>query len=56
MSFGRYVDPANMSEEPAASVPAVKTKRADSSETSVSVLSPRLSLQSGYLLFLSEGK
>ena len=40
MSFGRYVGHANMSEEPAVSMPFVKTQTLDSSETSVSVLSP----------------
>jgi hypothetical protein len=41
MSFGRYVDLANMSEQPDVSMPAVKTQTVDYSETSVSVLSPR---------------
>jgi hypothetical protein len=41
MSFGRYVDHANMSEEPAVSMRSVKTQTVDSSEISVSVLSPR---------------
>jgi hypothetical protein len=56
VSFGRYVDPANMSEEPAASVPAVKTKRADSPETSVSVLSPKFKLIVWFIFcFFSKG-
>lgn len=42
MSFVRYVDHANMSQEPAVSTPSVKTQTVDSSKTSVSVLSPRL--------------
>jgi hypothetical protein len=41
MLFGRYVDLANMSEQPDVSMPAVKTQTVDYSETADSVLSRR---------------
>jgi len=41
MSFGRYVDLVNMSEEPTVSMPSVKTQPIDSSETPFSVLFSR---------------